>query len=265
MRLRLPALVLPALLAGSSVSALEPAGVPGKPPVLATCAGCHGVDGASVAAHIPNLAAQPPAYLAAQIEAFRSGNRKSDVMAPIAKALDASQVAGITAYYGSLPGAAPGVRSAKLAAFATKATFPAGYPDAFARYHAQEAPEQGRVTVFLANAAARDAARAGRELPDGSVVMSVTHEAERDAKGALKRGERGELVPGKALAYAIMARGAGWGAAIPEIVRNGDWHYALLDGERNPRAAANHAECLACHKPLAASSYVFTREKLAAK
>ena len=194
-----------------------------------------------------------------------AGNRKSDVMAPIAKALDASQVAGITAYYGSLPGAAPGVRSAKLAAFATKATFPEGYPGAFARYHAQEAPEQGRVTVFLANAAARDAARAGRDLPEGSVVMSVTHEVERDAQGAPRRNERGELVPGKALAYAIMARGAGWGAAIPELVRNGDWHYALLDGERKPRAAANHAECLACHKPLAASSYVFTLEKLAAK
>ncbi|MBK8321901.1 MAG: cytochrome P460 family protein [Betaproteobacteria bacterium] len=264
MRHRLPALALLALLPAPPISALEPADAARKPPVLATCAGCHGVDGASVAAHIPNLAAQPPAYLAAQIEAFRSGNRKSDVMAPIAKALDASQVAGITAYYGSLPGAAPGVRSAKLGAFATKATFPEGYPDGFSRYHALEAPEQGRVTVFLANAAARDAAKAGRELPEGSVVMSVTHEAVRDAKGEPRRGDRGELVPGKALAYAIMARGPGWGAAIPEIVRNGDWHYALLDGERKPRAAANHAECLACHKPLAAASYVFTLEKLAA-
>jgi hemoglobin len=186
-------------------------------------------------------------------------------MAPIAKALDASQVAGITAYYGSLPGAAPGVRSSKLAAFETKATFPEGYPTGFTRYHAIEAPEQGRVTVFLANGAARDAALAGRDLPEGSAVMSATHEAERDAKGELRRDERGALVPGKSLAYAIMARGAKWGASIPEIVRNGDWHYALFDGERRLRPAMNHAECLACHKPRAATSYVFTLEKLAGR
>lgn len=262
MRLRLPALVLAALLPGVPSASGE---APRKPPVLDTCAGCHGADGVSVAPHIPNLAAQSPAYLAAQVEAFRSGNRKSDVMAPIAKALDTSQVAGITAYYGSLPGAAPGARSAKLASFATRAALPPGFPAGFARYHAVEAPAQGRVTVFHANAAAREAARAGRELPEGSVLVSVTHEAVRESKGEPRRDERGALVPGKALAYAIMARGAGWGAAIPEIVRNGDWHYALVDAEGKPRPAANHAECLACHKPLAASSHVFTLDKLAGR
>lgn len=267
MRPRLPAvaLALAALLPGIPAASPDAPAAPRRPPVLLTCAGCHGTDGVSVAAHIPNLAAQPPAYLAAQIGAFRSGDRKSDVMAPIARALAADQVAGITAYYGSLPGAAPGARSAKLATFATRAALPAGFPEGFTRYHAIEAPEAGRVTVFHANAAARESAKAGRELPDGATIVSAVHEAARDAKGELQRGGRGELVPGKVLAYAIMARGAGWGAQIPELVRNGDWNYALVDPAGQPRPAANHAECLACHKPKAASGYVFTLDKLAGR
>ena len=38
------------------------------------CAPCHGEVGVSVASDIPNLAAQKPDYLEAQLEAFREGS-----------------------------------------------------------------------------------------------------------------------------------------------------------------------------------------------
>ena len=64
--------------------------------------------------------------------------------------------------------------------------------------------------------------------------------------------------------YTAMASGAGWGDAIPEMLRNGNWHYAVFTLDRKQRPGVNQAECLACHKPLDAASYVFTLKELAA-
>ena len=61
-----------------------------------------------------------------------------------------------------------------------------------------------------------------------------------------------------------MARGAGWGREIPEMLRNEDWNYAVFTPARQPRPGVNQAECLACHKPLGKSSFVFTLDRLAA-
>jgi hypothetical protein len=61
-----------------------------------------------------------------------------------------------------------------------------------------------------------------------------------------------------------MASGAGWGADIPEMLRNGNWHYTVFTLDKKPRPGVNQAECLACHKPLDGASYVFTLKELAA-
>ncbi len=61
----------------------------------------------------------------------------------------------------------------------------------------------------------------------------------------------------------MMARDAGWGKEIPEMLRNGDWNYAVFTADKKPRAGVNQAECLACHKPLDDRSYTFTLKQLA--
>jgi hypothetical protein len=60
-----------------------------------------------------------------------------------------------------------------------------------------------------------------------------------------------------------MARDAGWGKDIPEMLRNEDWNYAAFQTTKQPRPI-NQAECLACHKPLDKVSFTFTLDQLTA-
>jgi hypothetical protein len=66
------------------------------------------------------------------------------------------------------------------------------------------------------------------------------------------------------LAYAVMERGAGWGRAIPELLRNEGWNHAVFTPAKQMRAGINQADCLSCHKPLDRISYTFSIEPLKA-
>ena len=86
----------------------------GKELAATVCAGCHGATGVSVSDAIPNLAAQRPAYIEAQLKAFKDGRRKhsgatSNIMNVIQ--LSAQDIANVAAYFASQPGAATGAES----------------------------------------------------------------------------------------------------------------------------------------------------------
>lgn len=66
------------------------------------CVVCHGPVGLSSAPDAPNLAGQPALYTAAQLRAYRSGARKHEVMAVMAKALSDDDIAHLAAWYASL-------------------------------------------------------------------------------------------------------------------------------------------------------------------
>jgi cytochrome c553 len=66
------------------------------------CAVCHGALGVSVAPDAPNLAGQPAIYLAAQLRAYRSGARKHEVMAVMAKPLTDDDIALLAAWYAAI-------------------------------------------------------------------------------------------------------------------------------------------------------------------
>ncbi len=68
----------------------------------ATCVACHGVAGNSATDQFPNLAAQVPGYIAAQLAKFKTGERENAVMAGIVAALSAQDMAALDAYYSSL-------------------------------------------------------------------------------------------------------------------------------------------------------------------
>ena len=65
----------------------------------ATCAACHGVDGNSVTPDWPSLAGQHPEYIAHQLKAFKSGDRKSVTMLPFAQMLSDQDVLDVAAYF----------------------------------------------------------------------------------------------------------------------------------------------------------------------
>ena len=237
----------------------------GKSRAETVCAACHGANGVSVSDGIPHLAAQRTGYLEKQLNAFKDGTRKNPLMNAIAAQLGAEDVANVAAHFAGQPGATAGAKSGLLAHVAkSNVSFPEGYKESFTKYHTINFPATRQVRYYYANSAAVQAAKAGRPLPDGSVLFAEVHAAKLDADKKPVAGADGFYVAEKLMFYTAMASGAGWGADIPELLRNGNWHYAVftLDGKQRP--GVNQAECLACHKPLDAASYVFTLKELAA-
>jgi cytochrome c553 len=93
-----------AVLAGNvSAQNLASKGDPakGKLIVQQVCAACHGIDGNSVASANPSLAGQHPAYIVAQLKAFKSGARQNPVMLGMASTLSPADMLNVAAYFGT--------------------------------------------------------------------------------------------------------------------------------------------------------------------
>ena len=67
--------------------------------VAAACAGCHGDSGVTATPGMPSLVGLDPKYLAAAINAYRSGQRKNDVMKPLVAGLSEADIANVALYY----------------------------------------------------------------------------------------------------------------------------------------------------------------------
>ncbi|HYL91059.1 MAG TPA: cytochrome P460 family protein [Burkholderiales bacterium] len=236
----------------------------GKARAAQVCAACHGANGVSVSDTIPNLAAQRAGYIEAQLKALKDGSRKNPIMNAIAAQLGADDVANVAAYFSSLPGARDASKSALLPNLAkSRVVFPEGYKESFVKYDTINFPATKQVRYYYANKAAAQAAKAGRSLPGGSYLFAEVYTAKLDADKNPVKGADGFFVPEKLVAYTAMQSGAGWGSEFPEMLKNGDWNYAVFSTEKQHRPV-NQAECLACHKPLDKASYAFTLKELAA-
>ena len=67
------------------------------------CAGCHALNGSSDGSGaFPRIAGQSAYYLGKQMRAFASDLRTNAIMSPIAKALSASDIGDVAAYYAGL-------------------------------------------------------------------------------------------------------------------------------------------------------------------
>ena len=242
----------------------------GKDLAAAVCAACHGANGVSVSDAVPNLAAQRAAYIEAQLKLYKDGTRKAPgatsptlIMQAIAAQLSAEDIANTAAYFASLPGAPAGAKSPQLPNLAkTEVAFPEGYKESFTKYHTINFPATKQVRYYYANKAAVAAAKAGKPLPDGSILFVEVYAAKLDGDKPVTGGD-GFFVADKLLLYTAMARDAGWGKDIPEMLRNDNWNYAIFTADKQPRPGVNQAECLACHKPLNNVSYTFTLKQLA--
>jgi cytochrome c553 len=209
------------------------------------CQSCHGSNGVNTSPDIPNLAGQKESYLAAQLRAFKSGERKNDFMSAIASQLGKAEIDNLAAYWNSLPASADAAVSVVLESSKSPMTFPADFPKGFILYHSSK-EQDGSTADLYANDVAANAARTGKPLPVGALIITVNHSADR-----------------KSHSYSAMESRSGWGDAVPELLRNGDWRYALFDGAKQRRDGFNYAKCLACHKPMAQQSFVFTLDTLA--
>ena len=66
------------------------------------CSVCHGAIGISTTPDAPNLAGQPEIYLSSQLRAYRSGERRHEVMTLMAKPLTDDDIANLAAWFSSV-------------------------------------------------------------------------------------------------------------------------------------------------------------------
>jgi cytochrome c553 len=229
------------------------------------CAACHGANGVSVSADIPNLAGQKIDYLIAQLKAFREGKRANPYMNAIAAGLGDADIQNVAAYWNSLPGAEGSSMSEMAASINdTRVTFPEDYKNRFTYYTSINFPDKNQIRKYYANDAAVKAAKAGKPMPDGAYFFVEVYAAKLDGGKQPVKEENGSFAPGKLQFYTAMATGKGWGDAIPDLYRNGDWNYAVFAADGALKRDTNQAKCFACHKPLAKESYLFSLKQLKA-
>lgn len=232
----------------------------------AACAACHGQNGVSVSADIPNLAGQKVKYLVGQLNAFKAGNRKSLIMNPIAVQLSDADIEDLSAFWNSLPGA-PGAAVSELLPHITKTRvgYPEGYKSSFTHYTTINFEKRKQVRKYYANEIAVVAAREGKPMPDGAVLFVEAYKVKVDDAAKLVTGSDGFYVAEKLAFYTAMEKQPGWGDDIPDLYRNGDWNYAVFTADKALKTGVNQAKCFACHKPLVDDSYVFSLKQLKQK
>ncbi|WP_245350387.1 c-type cytochrome [Bradyrhizobium sp. UFLA03-84] len=70
---------------------------------VAVCAGCHGADGKPVDKTIPTIWGQQAGYLYIQLRDFKRGDRKSEIMQPIATQFERDDMLAIAEYFSQKP------------------------------------------------------------------------------------------------------------------------------------------------------------------
>ena len=257
----------PIHLALLMVLAAMPMGVEGAesdPANLETCAACHGANGISAAAGIPNLAGQKANYLSGQLSAFKEGTRENNLMNTIASQLADDEIEALAAYFASRQGAPDGETQSEVPPQLAmgKISIPDDYQSGLTVYRTVDYPApRNQVRFNYANEAALAAVRADQPLPDGSFLLVANFSAVLGDDGNPITGPDGHFVPGDPVSFTAAAREPGWGDAIPALLRNENWHFNsyMADGTPNTGSQAN---CLVCHLPQADTSYIFTHAEL---
>lgn len=157
------------------------------------CSNCHGIAGISVSPNFPNLAAQTPAYLAAQLKEFKSHDRQDpagfEYMWGLSRRLTDQQIDGLAAYYASqAPDHRPAEGDGKRRD-AGKAIFLAGLPgqnvpacvtchgdagqgrDIFPRLAGQHADYVVKQLIVFQRT---------NQRPQGAIMKTVAHELSAD-------------------------------------------------------------------------------------
>ena len=76
--------------------------VAGRVNAKSVCAVCHGVDGLSKIPEAPNIAGQNENYLIEQLTAFKSGERKNEMMSVVSQNLSDADIENLAAYYSGI-------------------------------------------------------------------------------------------------------------------------------------------------------------------
>jgi hypothetical protein len=143
-----------------------------------------------------------------------------------------------------------------------KIEFPKDYKTSFTHFTTRDMHRGNNVIADIyANTVALEAAKAD-ELPAGSIILMETFTAKLDAQQQPLIDANGRMIKDQVRGIVIMEKRAGWGAAYPEDVRNGDWEYAAFS-PAGVRGTGATASCFECHGGVKDLDYVFAKPDLA--
>src|ERR1700739_980006 len=94
-----PYLCILGVVACMTVFAAMPARAQGIEEKMQVCSGCHGENGKPVDKTIPNIWGQQAGYLYIQLRDFKRGDRKSEIMQPIASGFERNDMLAIAEYF----------------------------------------------------------------------------------------------------------------------------------------------------------------------
>ena len=92
-----------AALACVTVFAATPLRAQGIEDKVQVCSGCHGENGKPVDKTIPNIWGQQAGYIYIQLRDFKRGDRKSEIMQPIASGFERNDMLAIAEYFSKKP------------------------------------------------------------------------------------------------------------------------------------------------------------------
>ena len=116
-------------------------------------------------------------------------------------------------------------------------------------------PDAKQVREIYMNPAAASATSAGG-FGNGTVFVMENYAALETTDGKLATGSDGKLIKADLLRVFVMGKGAAWGQAAPEPLRNGNWVYASYLGDGRTKGPDDLATCRACHLPVANKDFV---------
>lgn len=151
---------------------------------------------------------------------------------------------------------------ATVAAGPNKLKFPEGW-DKGVLYATVDRPDTKQYREFYTSAEAVKAAREGKPIPHGTVITLAAYAAKLDAEGKPVKDANGRFVKDKLVAVNSMQKDQGFGADIPESIRNGDWIYQSFTPDGQVNEKANLTACYQCHLPFAKDDYLTNLAKLA--
>ena len=145
--------------------------------------------------------------------------------------------------------------------------FPKGYAKNYVLYTTVNKPNKKRGDTFrkfFIPRAALAAVKAGKKLPNGTVLVREDWLTKKDAAKKSIVGADGRFVTTKKKGVQVMEKRDGWGADYPASKRNGTWEYASFkpDGKRNAKAKIGN--CFGCHMRKKSDGFVFSMKALKA-
>jgi len=148
-----------------------------------------------------------------------------------------------------------------LRAGGEKVKFPEGF-DKGVLYTTVDRADNKQYRELYAPATVIAAVKAGKPVPDGTVLTLANFKAKLDAQGNPEKDAKGRFIKDALIGYLVMEKRAGWGTEYPADLRNGEWEYQAFTPAKAVNDKADLKACFTCHKPKDKDDFLFSLDRM---